>query len=112
MKALLVCVCIVAVYWLAVHLKKKFLGVRKMYGYFEYELDGEIGSSRDYGPMLEVDCVGAMLYRQDLGAKITFEFFNHDDIKVEDEIDKRYAHQERMKSHSNKARSTNWRTCR
>jgi hypothetical protein len=62
--------------------------------------------------MLEVDCVGAISYRQDLGARITFEFFDSDDLKVEDEIDKRYAHQQRMGSHSEQQRIKNWRVRR
>lgn len=63
---------------------------QKMYCYFEYEYHGEKGSSRDYGAMLEIDAVGAMNYRRDLGAVITFEEYNTDEEKILELIDKRY----------------------
>lgn len=60
-----------------------------MYGYFEYEYDGEISTSRDYGPMEEIDAVGAMQYRQQLGANITFEKFSTNIDTIHDVIDNR-----------------------
>lgn len=61
-----------------------------MYGYFEYDYKGEAGSSRDYGAMLEVDMVGAMNYRQELGATITFEIYRTSEEEIGDIIDQRY----------------------
>lgn len=62
---------------------------QKMYGYFEFMYNGERGSSRDYGPMLEIDMIGAMNYRQQCGAVITFEEYNADEEKIMDLIDSR-----------------------
>ena len=69
-----------------------------MFGYFEYTTqDGRRETSREYGPMLEVDCTGAIMYREQLGAKITFEFFHKDLEVVQDEIDRRYGIEQRDK---------------
>lgn len=60
-----------------------------MYCYFEWLYRGEVGSSRDYGPMCELDAVGAMQYRQSLGAEITHKEFLSDFDKMCDHIDNR-----------------------
>lgn len=96
MNEILISLGTVVVIWLAVKLKAKFFRKKEMYGYFEYVTeDGSRETSRDYGPMLEVDATGAMLYREQTGAKITFEFFNSDYQKVENEIDRRYGIEQR-----------------
>ena len=61
-----------------------------MFGYFEYDYKGEKGSSRDYGAMLEIDMVGAIQYRQELGAVITFEVYKSNEDEISEIIDQRY----------------------
>lgn len=63
---------------------------QKMFGYFEYDYKGEKGSSRDYGAMLEIDMVGAIQYRQELGAVITFEVYKSNEDEISEIIDQRY----------------------
>lgn len=63
---------------------------QKVFGYFEYNYKGETGSSRDYGPMMEIDMVGAIRYREELGAKITFEVYKSSEDEISDIIDQRY----------------------
>lgn len=60
-----------------------------MYGYFEYTYKGEHGSSRDYGPMLEIDMVGALNFRRELGATITYEVYRTNEEDICDIIDQR-----------------------
>jgi len=60
-----------------------------MYCYFEYEYNGELGTSRDYGPMLELDAVGAMNYRQATGHTITFEKYSPSIEEIHELIDMR-----------------------
>ena len=60
-----------------------------MFCYFEYEYNGVIGTSRDYGPMEEIDAVGAMQYRQANGAVITFEKYSTDIEEIHELIDMR-----------------------
>lgn len=60
-----------------------------MFGYFEFDYRGEEGSSRDYGPMCEIDMVGAMNYRQELGATITYEVYKSSQDEIDDIIDQR-----------------------
>lgn len=71
-----------------------------MFGYFEYEYKGEQGSSRDYGAMYEIDMVGAMNYRQELGAVITYEVYDSSEDKIMEIIDQRYY----MQNQQNKRR--------
>lgn len=61
-----------------------------MFGYFEYDYKGEKGSSRDYGAMVEIDMVGAIQYRQQLGAVITFEVYKSSEDEISEIIDQRY----------------------
>lgn len=61
-----------------------------MFGYFEYDYKGEKGSSRDYGAMVEIDMVGAIQYRQQLGAVITFEVYKSNEDEISEIIDQRY----------------------
>lgn len=70
--------------------RAKWKKAQKMFGYFEYDYFGEKGSSRDYGPMQEIDLIGARSYRQELGAVITFEVFHHDEDHIMEVIDNRY----------------------
>lgn len=60
-----------------------------MFCYFEYEYNGKVGTSREYGPMEEIDAVGAMQYRQANGATITFEKFSTDIHEIHELIDMR-----------------------
>ncbi|UZZ64042.1 hypothetical protein A71_236 [Escherichia phage A7_1] len=70
----------------------------KMFCYFEYRYRGKVGSSRDYGPMLEIDAVGAMQYRQSLGAEIIFEVYRSTEEEIHDIIDERqYYHEQQTK---------------
>lgn len=81
---------IVAAGWLAAaYNKRRWRKLNKMFCYFEYEYNGEIGTSRDYGPMEEIDAVGAMGYRQQLGAVITFEKYSTDIEEIHELIDLR-----------------------
>jgi hypothetical protein len=68
----------------------------KMFCYFEYTYNGKTGSSRDYGPMLEIDAVGAMRYRESLGAKITFEVYRSTEEELFSIIDERAYMQEQQ----------------
>ncbi|QPI18210.1 hypothetical protein POP15_162 [Pectobacterium phage POP15] len=77
-------------YCLATQKRWAWNRAQKVYGYFEYEYKGEKGSSRDYGAMLEIDMVGAMQYRQELGAAITFEVYKSNPEEIDDIIDQRY----------------------
>lgn len=61
---------------------------QRMYGYFEYQYRQDEGSSRDYGPMQEIDMVGAMKYRESLGATITFQEWGTEE-EILDVIDQR-----------------------
>ena len=82
--------CVAGALWcIATQKRWAWNKAQKMYGYFEYVYDGEPGSSRDYGPMLEIDMVGAMRFRQELGAQITFEQYSPDEEKIMELIDKR-----------------------
>jgi len=72
-----------------------WLKAQKMFGYFEYDYRGEIGSSRDYGPMLEIDMVGAIRYRQEMGATIVYEVYKSNEDDICDIIDQRqHMHQQ------------------
>ncbi|AFH21040.1 hypothetical protein CL97_gp156 [Cronobacter phage CR9] len=76
--------------------RRRWRRKNRMFGYFEYEYNGEIETSRDYGPMQEIDAVGAMNYRQQLGAIITYEKFSPDIEEIHDVIDERqYMHDKR-----------------
>ena len=79
----------VAVWCIATTKHYLFKRAEKVYCYFEWEYKGERGSSRDYGPMLEIDAVGAMNYRQSCGAVITFEEYSTDEENITDLIDQR-----------------------
>ncbi|MGL5281303.1 MAG: hypothetical protein ACRC8W_06005 [Plesiomonas shigelloides] len=79
-----------ALYCVATYKASVWRKGQKMYGYFEYEYKGEKGSSRDYGAMLEIDMVGAMNYRQELGAVITYEVYDPSEEKIGEIIDQRY----------------------
>lgn len=86
----LICLALAALYCVATHKAALWRNGQKMYGYFEYEYKGEKGSSRDYGAMLEIDMVGAMQYRQELGAAITYEVYKSDPEDIDAIIDQRY----------------------
>lgn len=86
----LICLALAALYCVATHKAALWRKGQKMYGYFEYEYKGEKGSSRDYGAMLEIDMVGAMNYRQELGAVITYEVYDPSEEKIGEIIDQRY----------------------
>lgn len=91
MGATMIAAFLVLAVWLALcKVKQRFFRGREMFGYFEYEYNGIKGNSREYGAMLELDCVGAMEYRRECGARITFEYFDHKRENIEDMIDKRY----------------------
>lgn len=62
---------------------------RKMFCYFEWTYKNEVGSSKDYGPMCELDAIGAMQYRQSLGAQITFTEYKTNPDDICDIIDQR-----------------------
>ncbi|QYC52641.1 hypothetical protein [Salmonella phage SSBI34] len=79
---------VAAIFCVATHKKYLYKKAEKVFGYFEYEYDGEVSTSRDYGPMLEIDMVGAMRHRQECGAHITFSHFGTED-EIFDIIDKR-----------------------
>lgn len=81
---------LVAAYLAATQKKWAWRRAQKVYGYFEYEYKGEKGSSRDYGAMLEIDMVGAMQYRQELGAVITFEVYKNSEDEIGAIIDQRF----------------------
>ncbi|AEZ66253.1 putative membrane protein [Pectobacterium phage vB_PatM_CB7] len=86
----LTCLALAALYCVATHKAALWRKGKKMYGYFEYEYKGEKGSSRDYGAMCEIDMVGAMNYRQELGAVITYEVYDPSEEKIGGIIDQRY----------------------
>lgn len=65
---------------------------KRMFMYFEWRAKGQTGTSREYGPMEEIDAVGAMTYRQSLGAEIVFRAMEDSQEKIEDIIDERYRH--------------------
>lgn len=85
-----------AVYFVATQNHYLWKRAQKVYCYFEYEYKGETGTSRDYGAMLEIDAVGAMQYRQALGAVITFEVYKPDPDQISDIIDQRYYMQQQQ----------------
>lgn len=60
-----------------------------MYFYFEWLYNGEVGSSKDYGPMCEIDGEGAMAHRESLGAEIIHKHYESDIDKMFDHIDMR-----------------------
>lgn len=92
MITLLICLgMVLAVIWCQVTYKNSvWRKGQKMFGYFEYDYKGEKGSSRDYGAMLEIDMVGAIQYRQELGAVITFEVYKSNEDEISEIIDQRY----------------------
>lgn len=92
---------VVAVYCVATHKKFLYKKAERMYGYFEFDYYGERGTSRDYGPMLEIDMVGAMRHRQECGAHIVFHQFGTME-QIHDLIDSReYLHQQQSNRRPN-----------
>lgn len=82
--------------------RRRWRRKNKMFCYFEYEYNGEIGTSRDYGPMKELDAVGAMNYRQQCGAVITYQKFHTDIDVIHEVIDLRqFMHDKRKGRNSN-----------
>lgn len=79
----------VAGYFATIYNRRRWRKRDRMFCYFEYEYNGKIGTSRDYGPMKEIDAVGAMQYRQANGAMITFEKFSNDIEEIHELIDMR-----------------------
>lgn len=76
--------------------RRRWRRKNKMFGYFEYEYNGKIETSRDYGPMQEIDAIGAMSYREQLGALITYQHFSPDIEEIHDLIDERqFMHEKR-----------------
>lgn len=83
-----------ALYCVVMHKKHLYRKAEKMHGYFEFDYYGKRGTSRDYGPMLEIDMVGAMKHRQECGAQITFFQYGSCE-EILDLIDQReYLHQQ------------------
>lgn len=92
----IVFVILLILWWSAALKNRSWRRKQKMYGYFEYEYRGEVFTSRDYGPMQEIDATGAMNYRQQLGATITYQKFSPSIDDIHDLIDERqYLHEKR-----------------
>lgn len=100
--AFLVVVLLGAGYLASLITKRRIRKKDQMFGYFEYEYNGRRGSSVEYGPMKELDAVGAMNYRQQCGAVITYQKFHTDIDVIHEVIDMRqFMHDKRKERNSN-----------
>lgn len=96
----IILVIVAAWYAATIYNCRRWRRKNKMYCYFEYEYNGELGTSREYGPMEEIDAVGAMQYRQANGAIITFEKFSTDIEEIHELIDLRQFMHDKRKQRS------------
>lgn len=81
----------------------------KMYGYFEFDYRGEHGDSKFYGPMLEIDMVGAMMYREKMGATITFQEFGTEDQILEVIDQREYMRNQQIKKSKYHSQRGDWK---